>query len=267
MSTACSIRSFVACAVAVFAAAVHADVTIGVVLSETGPTSSLGILEKNGVQLAAATTKEKFRFVFLDDATDPAEATRAARRLVVDEKVDAIIGTTSTPAALAMMTVVAEGGTPTISQAPSNVLVAPVEGPRRWMFKTTTNDDHDEGVFAPFAAVMNVGQLPDDDAGKKGAAEFVRAYEARHGAGTANIFSAGAWDAVKLLDAAVPAVAKSLAPGTPEFRAALRTALENLKNVAGARGVYNTSASDHTGLDANALRVGRYAQGRWLLEK
>lgn len=364
-------------------ASLMAQPTVGVLLSSTGPAASLGILEKNGVLAAAAGASQKFKLVHLDDASDPSEATRLTRKLITEEKVDAIIGTTGTPAALAMINVVAEGRTPVISLAPANILVTPVEGPKRWVFKTTTNDDHEgkplfqhmqasgtkslafigfsdsygeqwvkmsrqlaaahqvalvaeeryartdtsvasqvlkivskapdavviagsgggaatpllelrkrgfkgriyvtlgatfgdfiklsgpqaEGIFAPFAAVMNVGQLPEGDPAKKAASAFVQTYEARFGAGTGNIFAASAWDAVQLLDAAVPVALKTAAPGTAEFREALRTALENLQGINAARGTYTMSPADHTGLDTSALQVGVYTQGRWVLAK
>ena len=124
-----------------------------------------------------------------------------------------------------------------------------------------------DGIYAPFAAVMGVSQLPDADPLKAGAENFVKAYDARFGARTGNIFAGSGWDAVKLLEVAVPVASKAGAPGTPAFREALRTALENAKGVAASRGTYSMSATDHAGLDARALRVGRYENGGWVLQK
>jgi len=358
------------------------DVKVGVVLSTTGPAASLGLFEKNGVALVEGSTKQKIKFVYLDDASDPTQAARHVQRLITEEKVDAIIGTTTTPAALAITPLAADASTPVISQAPSNVLVQPVDGPRRWIFKTTTNDDHEarpmfadmkkahvktlgfvgfsdsygeqwlrltkqlavenqielvaeeryartdssvasqvlkivskapeavliaasggsaatpvlelkkrgyagriyvtlgatfgdflkiagsdvEGLYAPFAAVMGVSQIPDGNPAKRGAQEFVRSYDDKYGAGTSNIFAAGAWDAAKLIEQAVPLALKKGTPGTPEFRAALRDALEGTKDHVGARGIYSLSATDHAGLDAKALLLGRFQKGRWLLQ-
>jgi branched-chain amino acid transport system substrate-binding protein len=69
-----------------------------------------------------------------------------------------------------------------------------------------------------------------------------------HGAGSVSTFGAHAWDAGVMLQAAVPAALKKAKPGTAEFRTALRDALENMKEVAGAHGVFTmgpttTSAS------------------------
>ncbi|CAN5621591.1 ABC transporter substrate-binding protein [soil metagenome] len=371
-------------AIALLAASLHAhsQATIGVLLSATGPVASLGILEKNGVLLAADKSKSNFKYIHVDDASDPTQAARLARKLIDEDKVDAIIGTTGTPGALAISAVAAEGKTIVISQAPANILVMPVEGDKRWIFKTTTNDDHEgrplfnhmkaskvqtlgfigfadsygdqwlkmtnqmageagikvvdeeryartdtsvasqmlklsskspdaviiagsggaaatpvlelkkrgykgriyvtlgatfgdflritaadaEGIYAPFAAVMGVSQLPDNSPGKVGAQEFVKAWEEKHGAGTANIFSAGGWDAVKLIERAAPIAAKAAKPGTVEYRSALRDAMEAIKGMPGARGVYNLSPTDHAGLDANALLVGQFTKGRWVLQ-
>ena len=62
-------------------------------------------------------------------------------------------------------------------------------------------------------------------------------------------FGAYAWDAGVLLQAAAPAALKAAKPGSAEFRTALRDALEGVKEVAGATGIYTMSPDDHLGLD------------------
>ena len=52
-------------------------------------------------------------------------------------------------------------------------------------------------------------------------------------------------------------------PGTPEFRAALRDALESTHEVAGAHGVFNMSATDHLGLDERARVMVQISNGAW----
>ena len=71
----------------------------------------------------------------------------------------------------------------------------------------------------------------------------------------------------KLIANAVPEALKKASPGTPQFRAALRDAIEATKDLAGARGVYNMSATDHTGLDISSLMLGQRQKGRWVLAK
>ena len=56
-------------------------------------------------------------------------------------------------------------------------------------------------------------------------------------------------------------------PGTKEFRAALRDALEGVKNVAGAHGIFNMSAGDHLGLDNRARVMVQIENGAWKLAK
>jgi branched-chain amino acid transport system substrate-binding protein len=97
--------------------------------------------------------------------------------------------------------------------------------------------------------VLVAAQLPDSNPIKKAALEYVNKYEAAHGKGTASTFGAHAWDAGKLLANAVPEALKKAQPGTPEFRKALRDALEKTKNLTAAHGVFNMSPQDHLGFD------------------
>jgi len=109
-------------AVMVWAAPLRAQapqVTIGVTVSATGPGASLGIPEKQAIGMLPKTLGGKpVRYVVLDDATDPSAASRNARKLVEEEKADAIIGSSTTPACLAVAAVAAEGRTPSIGLCP-----------------------------------------------------------------------------------------------------------------------------------------------------
>jgi branched-chain amino acid transport system substrate-binding protein len=80
-------------------------------------------------------------------------------------------------------------------------------------------------------------------------------------------FGAHAWDAGALLAAAIPTALKRAQPGTREFRAALRDALEGVRNVAGAHGIFNMSPTDHLGLDQRAAVMVRIENGTWKLVK
>jgi branched-chain amino acid transport system substrate-binding protein len=99
------------------------------------------------------------------------------------------------------------------------------------------------------------------------ALDFTKRYEAAFGAGSRNAFAGYTNDAVMLLDAAIPAATKKAKPGTPEFRAALRDALENVKNVVGTHGVYNLTPANHNGLDERARVLVRVEGGTWRLMK
>jgi hypothetical protein len=63
------------------------------------------------------------------------------------------------------------------------------------------------------------------------------------------------YDGYLLLNAAVPVATQTAKPGTPEFRQALRNALENVHNVVGTHGVYNMTAKDHSGLVLCSIRL------------
>jgi len=122
-----------------------------------------------------------------------------------------------------------------------------------------------EGTFLPAGPVLVSAQLPADNPVKASATEYVQKYEAAYGKGSVSTFGAHAWDAGKLIEAAAPAALKAAQPGTPEFRAALRDALEKVKNVAGAHGVFNMSATDHVGLDNRSRVMVTVENGNWKL--
>ena len=121
--------------------AAQADITIGVTLSATGPAASLGIPEKNTIELLPRTMAgHKVNYIVLDDASDTTAAVANARRLITESKVDVIIGSTTTPNSLAMLDVVSENQTPMVSLAASSRVVEPMDSKRRWVFKTPQND-------------------------------------------------------------------------------------------------------------------------------
>lgn len=366
------------------AGTVWADINVGVTVSATGPAASLGIPEKNTFALLPTSIGgEKINYIILDDASDTTTAVKNTRKLIAEDKVDVIIGSTTTPNSLAMIDVVAEAETPMISMAASARIVDPVDAKRRWVFKTPQNDiqmstaivehmtsngiktvafigfadaygegwfqefakiaearkltivanerynrndtsvtgqilkilaakpdavliagsgtpaalpqktlkekgykgqiyqthgvaNRDflrvcgkdcEGTFLPAGPVLVAAQLPDDNPIKKVALDYVTKYEAAHGKGSASTFGAHAWDAGILLQHAVPVALKKAKPGSKEFRAALRDALEGLKNVTIAHGIVNMSPNDHLGLDQRARVMVKIENGDWKLVK
>ena len=130
-----------ALALALAAPLALADIKVGVTVSATGPAASLGIPERNTFALLPDTLAgQKVQYIVLDDASDTTNAVRNARKFVTEDKVDVVIGSTVTPNSLAMIDVVAETETPMISMAAGKLIVEPVEGKRRWVFKTPQND-------------------------------------------------------------------------------------------------------------------------------
>jgi branched-chain amino acid transport system substrate-binding protein len=379
------VRTLLAAAAA-FAAgtALAQDIKVGVTLSATGPAASLGIPERNTFPLLPQTIGgRKVQYIVLDDASDTTTAVRNSRKLITEDKVDVLVGSTITPNSLAMIDVAAESETPMISMAASSRIVDPVDAKRRWVFKTPQNDqqmafviighmlgqgvktvgfigfadaygegwwnefskiaetrglkvvanerynradtsvtgqvlkliaarpdailiagagtpaalpqkalkergyagkiyqshgvaNNDflrvcgkdcEGTFLPAGPVLVAEQLPADHPVKKSATAYVNAYEAAQGKGSVSTFGAHAWDAGALLQAAVPIALKKAQPGTKEFRAALRDALEGLKNIPGAHGIFNMSPNDHLGLDQRAAVMIQIRDGKWVMQK
>ncbi|MEX1057134.1 MAG: ABC transporter substrate-binding protein [Natronospirillum sp.] len=100
-------------------ASANDTVTIGVTISTTGPAASLGIPERNALRILPSTLGDRdVRYVILDDETDPGSAARNARRLVEQENVDAIIGSTSVPTSVAASEVASDNQTAIIPLAP-----------------------------------------------------------------------------------------------------------------------------------------------------
>ena len=121
--------------------AAYADIKVGVTLSATGPAASLGIPEKNTISLLPTTIAgQKVQYIVLDDASDTTTAVKNTRKLVSEDRVDVIVGSTITPASLAMVDVAAESETPMISMAASARIIDPMDAKRRWVFKTPQND-------------------------------------------------------------------------------------------------------------------------------
>ena len=124
-----------------------------------------------------------------------------------------------------------------------------------------------EGAVAPTGPLVVPEELPDSYPTKKVSLDFTRRYEAAFGAGTRNAFAGYSYDGYLLLDAAAPAALKKGKPGTPQFHAALRDALEHVKNVVGTHGVYNMDPKNHNGLDERARVLVEVRDGAWHLMK
>ena len=373
---------FVALGLAFAAGAAHAQLKVGITVSATGPAASLGIPERNTVELMPKEIGgQKVTYIVLDDASDTTSAVKNIRKLVSEDKVDVVLGSTTSPNSLGMIDVAAESQTPMIAWAASSRIVEPVDEKRRWVFKTPQNDSHMstaivshmtsnnvknvafigfadaygegwyeqfksvaeargikivanerftrtdtsvtgqvfkmmaakphamfiagsgtpaalpqktlkergwsgkvyqthgvanndflrvcgadcEGTLLPAGPVLVAEQLPDDNPVKASAMTYIKAYEAAHGKGSVSTFGAHAWDSGVMLQAAVPEALKKAQPGTAEFRAALRDALENMKEVPAAHGVFTMGPNDHLGLDQRARVMVQIQKGAWKL--
>ena len=130
-------------ALLVFAAApALAQVKIGLMVSATGPTSAIGIPQKNtGDLLPRRIGNTTIEYVQLDDGGDTTRAVQNVKRLVQQDNIDALIGPSTTPNALAIMDVIAEAGVPVMATVGTSAVVEPLDAKKRWVFKTTQNDD------------------------------------------------------------------------------------------------------------------------------
>lgn len=363
--------------------AARADIHVGVVLSLTGPGASLGISEEKTIQLwPGELGGQKVKFTVLNDNTDTSTAAKNTMRLIKEDQVDLIIGSSVTPTSLAVVEVAGAEKVPVISLAGGGAIVSPQDGPRRWAFKlspteaisTTRVLDHMarngtktvatigvansygdgflkavevlapgkgiklvasekynandqsvtaqvlkvtgaspdavyilssgtpgalphiellqrgykgaiyqtqgvansdflrvggkalEGSFITAAPVMVGEQLPDSNPIKKVALEFLRKSDVAFGAQNRSLFGATAWDALLIADTAARQATKTTKPGTSEFRAAIRDAIEKMQNFVGTEGVYTMSPQDHNGVDERSQVMIKIENGKWVYQ-
>jgi len=357
-----------------------ADITVGVNISTTGSASSLGIPQKNALQFAPKTIAgQKVNYVVYDDATDTTTAVQNVKRLISNDKVDVIIGPSTTPTTMSVVEIANEAQTPMISMASASPVVQPV-GKRKWIFKVTANDDvmasvmvdhmvkqkirtvgiiatddpygesnvkafealapkrgiktvavekfkkndtsataqvlklissrpdavyviaagtpsamphaalvergyrgkiyqsHGaansdflrvggkslEGALLPASPVLVAEQLPANFPNRNESLKFVKTYEGK--VGPRSTFASHMWDSLEYLKIAVPKALKSGKPGTPQFRAALRDAIESITGYKGAYAMFSVSPADHSGADPKGMAMIKVENGAWKLE-
>lgn len=363
----------------IFTGMAAADITIGVSLPLTGPASALGIPMKNQFALwPQSIAGEKIKLIILDDATDPTNGLKNARRFVTDDKVDLILGSAATPVGVPMIDVAAQSATPHLLSAPtpsapgkdgwsfrlpqsnavmSYAVIAHMKKQRiqsvgflgyadaygeSWLKEfsalaapagikviaterfartdtsvtaqalkvTSANPDailivaSGSGAAMPHKAViergfkgkiyqthaaasqdlMRVGgkdvdgayiasgpviapeQLPDSHPSKKLALDYVQKYEKAYGQGSRNQFAAHAYDMLIVLEKTVPVALKKAKPGSREFRAALRDAIENMGTTQLAHGIMHWTKDDHWGYTNESGLIVKVVNGNWKLE-
>lgn len=359
--------------------AAHAQIKIGVLVSTTGPAASLGIAERNAVPLMATQIGGKsVEYVVLDDTSDTTMARRQVEKLVGDDKVDLILGGTTTPGSLAVVEFIGRARTPFVSMAAGRQIVTPMDENKRWMFKAVYNDtiiaaatakqmaesgvksvaviafndaygESWSGEFVAAAeraglkivasekfnrtdtsvtaqvlklsaakpdavlvvAVGTPGALPQTTLAERGykgrvyqtmgavGADFIRVggakvegavvavppmviakflqeahplrsigidfktkYEKVNGEGTASAFAGYAWDSFLLAKQAIEIALQKAAPGSQDFRDAVRLALETNPNVATTAGFLNMTADDHCAFAADAPVMATIKDGK-----
>jgi branched-chain amino acid transport system substrate-binding protein len=123
-----------------------------------------------------------------------------------------------------------------------------------------------EGAFVVSGPAVIAEQLPDSHPSKKVAIDFVQKYEAAVGAGLRNQFAGHAYDAQITLEKVIPVALKKAKPGTPEFRAAIRDAMETMGRTIFSHGVMNWTATDHWGYTLETGVMLKVADGKFKVE-
>jgi branched-chain amino acid transport system substrate-binding protein len=123
-----------------------------------------------------------------------------------------------------------------------------------------------EGAFVVSGPAVIAEQLPDSHPSKKVAIDFVQKYEAAVGAGMRNQFAGHAYDAQITLEKVIPVALKKAKPGTPEFRAAIRDAMETMGRTIFSHGVMNWTAADHWGYTLETGVMLKVVDGKFKVE-
>jgi branched-chain amino acid transport system substrate-binding protein len=114
------LRIAAALALGLAAVAAHAEIVVGVSLGITGPGASLGVHYRNAYQLMGKTLGgEPVRFIILDDASDPTNAAKNARKLISEDKADMLMGSNGVPSAVQMAQAAAEAKIPMMVLTPA----------------------------------------------------------------------------------------------------------------------------------------------------
>jgi branched-chain amino acid transport system substrate-binding protein len=124
-----------------------------------------------------------------------------------------------------------------------------------------------EGAFVVSGPAVVAEQLPDSHPSKAVAVDFVTKYEAAYGKGSRNQFAGHAYDARIVLEKVLPVALKKAKPGTPEFRTALRDAVETMGRTIFSHGVMNWTPTDHNGYTMETGVMLKVVNGQFVVEK
>lgn len=123
-----------------------------------------------------------------------------------------------------------------------------------------------EGAYVVSGPAVIAEQLPESHPSKKLAIDFVQKYEKAYGPGSRNQFAAHAYDTLVTLEKVLPVALKKARPGTPEFRAALRDAMETMGRTVFSHGVMNWTKDDHWGFTNETGVMLKVVNGDWKVE-
>ena len=163
---------------------------LGAIFSITGPGSSLGIPERDTALMLETDINARggikgpdgrihpLKLVIYDDASDETRAVLAAKKLIDEDRVIAIVGTTLSGTSLAILDTVQKAEVPLVSCAAALKIVEPA-AERKWIFKTPQSDHLIVGVLIDYLkakGLTRVGWLGVDYAfGQLGWIEFEKA--------------------------------------------------------------------------------------------
>jgi branched-chain amino acid transport system substrate-binding protein len=120
----------------------HAQIRIGLMVSATGPTSAIGIPQRNtGDLLPRTVAGARVEYISLEDGGDATRAIQNVRKLIEEDRIDALIGPSTTPNAFAILDVIVDAKIPMLATVGTSSIVEPQDAKKRWVFKTTQNDD------------------------------------------------------------------------------------------------------------------------------
>lgn len=119
---------------------------VGAVIDISGPSSSLGVPERNTLEMlkekvnaAGGINGHPLDLIIYDNKSDETEAVLAAKKLIAEQKVLAVIGCSSSGPSMAMIDTVQKEKVPMISLAAASSIVEPAQE-RKWVFKTAQSD-------------------------------------------------------------------------------------------------------------------------------
>jgi branched-chain amino acid transport system substrate-binding protein len=123
-------------------ATASAQVKVGLMVSATGPTSAIGIPQRNTAALLPTRVDgASIEYIQLEDGGDTTRAVQNAKKLIGESNIDALIGPSTMPNAFAILDLIAEAKVPLLATVGTQAVAEPVDAKKRWVFKTTQNDD------------------------------------------------------------------------------------------------------------------------------
>lgn len=115
--------------------------------------------------------------------------------------------------------------------------------------------DSANGTVMPVGPIGVVDQLPEGHPAREPGLAYKASYEDVYGGGSVSSFGGYLYDAGLIAASAVPVALEQGEPGTPEFRAALRDAIEASEGVPGVHGAYAASAESRELADNETTRI------------